>query len=464
MKVVIYTRISRDGEGAGLGVERQEEDCRAYCKKRGWKDITVFTDNNITGMGSKKRPDYERMISDVKAGKFSKIVTWHLDRITRSPKDLEELIELIGDESVLRVEVHSLNGGVVDLTSPEGRMQVRIMANISRYYVEHNRVNNLRARRQIRKDGLYQGNKTGYGWRKVSKGIIEQVPEEAPYVAAMYEMFLAGKSPSQIADYLNDNGQVTRAGNPWYAGAVRQVLRHATNAGLLEEIPEGEKAGNSWRPMAENIIEGKWEGIISRETWEKAVIRLCDRSYSPARGTRSKTLLSNIMTCGQCGEKATVNYRSAKEQEKLKGDTRRYMCRNGHISLKLTEADDYVVPVVLAMVRESGTVRNASTLRAELKRYAVKRDELANSLAADDITQSEYVTASRVLREREEMTRTKLGSLQTDNNAGTRKWWDGLDLEEKRAVIRATASLTLMPYDNARHHPKPKERIKIVGK
>ncbi|HYZ02002.1 MAG TPA: recombinase family protein, partial [Candidatus Binatia bacterium] len=56
----IYTRISMDRVGGGLGVERQEQDCRELCGRRGWEVAETYRDNDISAYSGKKRPAYRR--------------------------------------------------------------------------------------------------------------------------------------------------------------------------------------------------------------------------------------------------------------------------------------------------------------------------------------------------------------------------------------------------------------------
>ena len=56
----IYVRISDDREGAGLGVQRQEKDCRALCKRSGWHSIGLYVDNDLSAsrdVARKLRPE-----------------------------------------------------------------------------------------------------------------------------------------------------------------------------------------------------------------------------------------------------------------------------------------------------------------------------------------------------------------------------------------------------------------------
>ena len=85
VRAAIYVRISKDRAGAGLGVARQEEDCRALCERRGWQVARVFVDNDVSAYSGKPRPAWRELLTDLAAGRADAVVCWHVDRLTRSP-------------------------------------------------------------------------------------------------------------------------------------------------------------------------------------------------------------------------------------------------------------------------------------------------------------------------------------------------------------------------------------------
>ncbi|HSH21215.1 MAG TPA: recombinase family protein [Candidatus Caenarcaniphilales bacterium] len=91
----IYTRISSDSNGQRAGVERQRADCDAHCVARGWEVAEVFCDNDVSAYSGRPRRAYERMLAAVRARAIDAIVTWHNDRLHRSPKELEAFIDLV---------------------------------------------------------------------------------------------------------------------------------------------------------------------------------------------------------------------------------------------------------------------------------------------------------------------------------------------------------------------------------
>src|SRR5438105_1425755 len=90
----LYCRISEDREGDGAGVRRQEADCKALAKRRGWLVADVFIDNDVGAYAGKRRPEYVRMVQAIKAGDVDAVIVWHLDRLTRRPAELEDFFEV----------------------------------------------------------------------------------------------------------------------------------------------------------------------------------------------------------------------------------------------------------------------------------------------------------------------------------------------------------------------------------
>jgi DNA invertase Pin-like site-specific DNA recombinase len=125
----IYTRISWDPDGNRAGVERQRVDCEFLCVDRGWDIAQHFEDNDRSAYSGKRRPAYERLLAAVEERRLDAIVTWHNDRLHRSPRELEAFIDLV-EQSGVRVAV--VSGGDYDLTTPEGRFTARIVGAVAR--------------------------------------------------------------------------------------------------------------------------------------------------------------------------------------------------------------------------------------------------------------------------------------------------------------------------------------------
>ena len=124
----IYTRISWDPAGQRAGVERQRVDCEALCADRGWEIAHYFEDNDRSAYG-RNRPAYEGLLAAVEERRLGAVVTWHNDRLHRSPRELEAFIDLVERRGVRMAVV---SGGDYDLTTPEGRFTARIVGAVAR--------------------------------------------------------------------------------------------------------------------------------------------------------------------------------------------------------------------------------------------------------------------------------------------------------------------------------------------
>src|SRR5438105_722573 len=93
-RAAIYCRISQDREGAGLGVDRQRDDCEKLAASMGLTLVAIHTDNDISAFSGKTRPGYRALLNDLNTGHANVVIVWHTDRLHRSPRELEDYIDL----------------------------------------------------------------------------------------------------------------------------------------------------------------------------------------------------------------------------------------------------------------------------------------------------------------------------------------------------------------------------------
>src|SRR5438132_12381795 len=91
----IYARISSDPDGTALGVARQMEDSRRLARELDWPISGEYVDNDVSAYNGKRRPQYERLLDDLKSGHVDAVIAYHPDRLTRRPIELEQFLELL---------------------------------------------------------------------------------------------------------------------------------------------------------------------------------------------------------------------------------------------------------------------------------------------------------------------------------------------------------------------------------
>src|SRR3954451_9470579 len=200
VRAAIYTRISRDAEGEGLGVQRQRDDCRALCARRGWAVVGEYTDNDVSAYSGRRRPEYQRLLSDVRGGLIDVVVAWAPERLHRSPRELEDFLELIESAGI---GVETIKAGAWDVATSHGRLVARMLGAVSRAESERMGERIRRAHQQAKDAGYWRG-PIPFGMRPSDQpGAPEPEPETAGIVEKIFQRVTRGDSLSQIARDLN---------------------------------------------------------------------------------------------------------------------------------------------------------------------------------------------------------------------------------------------------------------------
>ncbi|ODU06357.1 MAG: hypothetical protein ABS81_04910 [Pseudonocardia sp. SCN 72-86] len=173
------------------------------------------------------------MLARIKTGP-SRVVVWHVDRLYRRPRELEDLIDLV-ESHPIRIE--AVMGAAFDLNTHEGRLMARQLVAMAAYESGHKADRIRRANRQKAERGDWHGApKFGYGLG----GVV--IPEQAVVVREMADRFLAGQSLRSITKWLNEESGVPspRADKGtlgvWHATTVKSIL---VSAPALEELVSG---------------------------------------------------------------------------------------------------------------------------------------------------------------------------------------------------------------------------------
>lgn len=89
----IYIRVSTEDQAReGFSLGEQKEKLLQLCKFKEYEVFKVYQDAGISAKNMEDRPAFQEMLEDMKKGKINYIVAYKLDRVTRSVRDLEELI------------------------------------------------------------------------------------------------------------------------------------------------------------------------------------------------------------------------------------------------------------------------------------------------------------------------------------------------------------------------------------
>jgi len=436
---VIYCRISEDREGAGLGVERQEEDCRALAAQLGLTVLTVYTDNDISAYRRstrKPRKGYEQMLAGAQAGRFAVIIAWHTDRLHRSNTELEGYIDVCQPRGI---PTYTVKAGNLDLSTAAGRLVARQLGAVARYQSEHMGEQIQRAREQRVFSGGNAGGPRPFGFGADGLALC---PAEAELIARAVQDVIDGKSLSAVCREWNAAGVLTSQGNPWTVTKLRLVLLRPRNAAIL--VYRGREAGTA-----------PWPPLVPEMTWRQMRAILADPARRTASSNRVGSLGSGLYLCGKCG--APMKISTSGTGSKVRG----YRCgEHNHLTQAAAPLDAYVEAIIvarllrpdaraaLAVRREDGSAASAQdALGAAEARLA----ELGTMYAAGEIDGATLKTATASLRAQAEAARARLGRAAPSpaarllGDGDVRARWAAADLSVKRAVLAALMTVTIGP-------------------
>lgn len=119
-RVALYIRVSTTGQT----VENQRRELVAVAKRHGWRVVSTFKDQGISGAkGRDKRPGYDRLCSGIARREFDMVAAWSVDRLGRS---LQDLVVFLGELHAKGVDLYLQQQGI-DTSTPAGKAMFQVM-------------------------------------------------------------------------------------------------------------------------------------------------------------------------------------------------------------------------------------------------------------------------------------------------------------------------------------------------
>lgn len=457
-RAVMYCRISQDRTGAGLGVDRQQEDCEALAERNGWDVVETYVDNDVSAYRKgKKRPGYQQMLADLDQGTATIVIAWHTDRLHRSVTELEGYIDLCEKRGV---STYTVQAGELDLATPTGRMVARMLGNVARYESEHKGTRVARARQQKAMAGEWAGGTRPFGWgvptgetrkqvdRKTGEEVevpvldmTQAVPEEAEALLLWTDTMLSGGSIRGLVQWCADKGLTTTRGNRITHVDMRDMLMRPRNAGIA--VYRGEEVGR-----------GQWKAIVPEEKFRAVVAVLMDPSRRTTPGAQPKWLGSMLYQCGRdCDEAVTVTQSGGRRYPS-------YRCPTGHGGGRRAEVvDQYVEDTIVERLSRDDAHDlllpapddvDVAGLQAESVEIHQRMRDLGGMFGGGQISMVQFTEGTDTARAQLEGVTRQLARAATRDPLvdlvgapDVRKAWKALGLDRQRNVLRSLVEVTL---------------------
>jgi site-specific DNA recombinase len=467
-RVGMYVRQSQDKTGNEAAVERQEASCRMLAEAKGWESLELYRDNDKSATSGKERPEFERLLRDIDTGSVSAVVVFHLDRLTRSIRDLTRVIEA---GKTKRINIACVHGVSLDLGDPTGVAVATILTAIAAMEVQHKGTRQKAANRQRAVAGKAFWTRRPFGYDRNEQGVFI-VDHEAELIRSAAASVLDGSTLAAIARKWNEvgtrttdvrtgaDGTITKAGGLWGVTQVRRLLLNPRYSGKRLYNGEEMEAGGLWEPILSEDAQKALEELLTDP-----------RRRTAPDDLNSKYLLSGICICGKCGHKMYASPMKAKGKEWMS-----YRCFGAYcITRRLDLVDDVVNGVMVARLSrpDASEMFTSSNDSVALRRKATdlrdRRDALAAMLADGLLSPSAVREQAGRLSSELHQVEGDLSAADSINPAAeiiaaddVGESWAGQSLGIRRQIIRSLMDVTVLPAGKGvRFTP---EQIKIDWK
>lgn len=329
----LYGRQSLDKKDS-ISVESQIE----YCKYETHGEPYIeYIDKGYSGKNT-NRPDFEKMMADIRDGKIKRVIVYKLDRISRSILDFANMME---NFQTYNVEFVS-STEKFDTSTPIGRAMLNIcivFAQLERETIQKRVADAYYSRS---KRGFYMGGRIPYGFKlketiidNVRTSMYEEVSEESEQLKLIYRLYAnSDYSLGEIIRYLNEHGIENLRNGVWSTARISEMLRNpvyvqadidvynffqSQGADIYNLAGDftGENACYLYKGTAsatrkqydltnKELVLAPHKGFVPSHEWIACRLRCLNNRQSTKTCKAKNSWLSGKVKCGNCGYALTI--------------------------------------------------------------------------------------------------------------------------------------------------------------
>lgn len=388
-KFILYIRKSSESEERQvMSLDAQENEMMRIAQRDNLNIVQVIRESH-SAKSVGQRPQFNKMLSDIRSGKCNAILTWAPDRLSRNAGDLGMIIDLMDAGKLLQVSTYSQTFN----NDPNSKFMLMMLGSQAKLENDNKSINVKRGIREKLKRGDWIGQApVGYMNDMTTKKIIKD-PDRAPYIIEAFNLYATGLySFKYISNLLFDKGLRTKSGKKVYSSQIHEIINNPFYYGVMQS--------------KEKLYSGNHEPLISKSLHDKC-LEVSGVKTQP-RPKKKQFTLSGFITCEKCGCAITA--------ELKKGKYIYYHCTNGkgicdQKSFNTNEKDlhefiiedmkklkvsqkliDIVYKAKLEELEQSGEFHNHTleTSRRALESLSLRKSRLIDTFTNGDIEESLY--------------------------------------------------------------------------
>lgn len=322
---VAYARYSSDKQH-GESIEAQLRAIDYYCKNNNLELIAIYIDEAKSAT-SDERPNFRKMIHELKQTKPDFVLTHKMDRFARNRYD----------SAIYKREIQRAGARYIAVDqpiddTPEGVILESLLEGMAEYYSK----NLSREVSAKMKEYAYKAQHLGgipplgYDVDHDKQYVINE--EEAETIRIIFDMRLKGFSYRAITEALNNAERKTKIGKAFGKNSIHDILKNEKYCGtfVYNSTPNkinGKRNNRVKRPDEEIIkIKDAFPAIIEPEKWQAVQKMFEGRKNNARQIEESPYILTGVLRCGHCGGAMTGHTLSKNNAEGVRVRYRYYRC------------------------------------------------------------------------------------------------------------------------------------------
>jgi len=221
MTTLGYIRVSTNEQAnTGVSLKAQEEKIRGYCELYNYDLVEIVKDPGLSAKNL-NRPGVQKVLEAIKAKSIDAIIVMKLDRLTRSVRDLANIIELTNKKNVAMISVEEK----IDGSTSTGKMLIHLIGVFSEF--ERNCISDrTKIAMQYKKSKGEVVGEIPFGFKRTGNKLIKH-PGEQKTIQTIKGLRAFGYSFRQIATELREQSIKTKRGGIWQHQQVKRILKAA---------------------------------------------------------------------------------------------------------------------------------------------------------------------------------------------------------------------------------------------
>jgi DNA invertase Pin-like site-specific DNA recombinase len=393
LRVTYYARVSSDSDeqlnSLGNQITYYEDLIKA---NKHWTFVPGYIDEGISGISTRKRENFNRMIDDAGMDLFDMVITKEISRFARNTLDS---IQFTRQLLSCGVGVFFQNDNI-NTFDEDSELRLSIMSSIAQDELRKLSSRIKFGHQQAIKDGVVLGNNRIFGYTK-DNGRLVIDEDEAVMVRELFTLYATNHySMKQIEVIFWDKG---------YRNHNGKRISHTTMSGMISNPKyKGYYAGNKYKVIdmftkkAKSLPHEEWvmfkdetgeivPAIVSEELWEAAntVLRRRSNDVKYRQGIcNHANLLTGKLICAHCG----VAYYRKESVDKAGNKNSRWVCsgkiKNGaHSCASLPIYEEELKSILLDLARDTQVATDAMiTAYTEMFQAAHSQTDLAKRIEA----------------------------------------------------------------------------------